>query len=222
VSLAFSPDSAYDLFSAALAGAPCRLSGLGDSSRELPMARWCGDADHSDRAVLAHCVSPTIDLGCGSGRMTERLALDGLSALGVDAAPGAVALARARGVNVICADLFDDLPGEGAWSTALLADGNVGIGGDPVRLLRRVRELLCPHGQVVVDLAPPGTGLAVGRLRLHVGDQISHPFPWAVLGADAVADVAWSSALSVAGLHHTDGRWFAVLAREDVRMPCRS
>jgi SAM-dependent methyltransferase len=222
MTLASASHTAFDLFSAALTGAPCTLSGAGHRSRELSVSRWCGDADHSDRAVLAHCVSPTIDLGCGPGRMTEQLTLDGVSVLGVDAAPGAVGLARARGVNVVCADLFDALPGESTWSTALLADGNVGIGGDPVRLLRRVRDLLCPRGHVVVDLAPPGTGLAVGRLRLHVGRQTSRSFPWAVLGPDAVAAVASSSGLSVAELHEYEGRWFAVLSREEVPTPCLS
>jgi SAM-dependent methyltransferase len=215
-------DSAIDLFSAALEGAPCTLSGLGHSGRAVPVARWCGDADLSDRAVLAHCVSPTIDLGCGPGRMAEQLVRDGMSVLGVDAAPGAVALARARGVDVVCSDLFDALPGEGAWSSALLADGNVGIGGDPVRLLHRARQLLAPGGSVVVDLAPPGTGLEVGKVRLEVGGRTSRTFPWAVLGTDAVAGVASSAGLSIAGVHEYDGRWFAVLVREEVPKPCLS
>ncbi len=215
-------DSAIDLFSAALEGAPCTLSGFGHSGRTLPVARWCGDADLSDRAVLAHCVSPTIDLGCGPGRMAEQLVRDGVSVLGVDAAPGAVALARARGVDVLCTDLFDVLPGEGAWSSALLADGNVGIGGDPVRLLHRARQLLSPGGHVVVDLAPPGTGLEVGKVRLEVAGRTSRTFPWAVLGTDAVAGVASSAGLSIAGVHEHDGRWFAVLVRGEVPTPCLS
>lgn len=222
MTVASAAETALDLFSAALDGADCTVSGLGQEGRPLPVARWCGDADRGDRAVLAHCVSPTIDLGCGPGRMAEQLVRDGVSVLGVDAAPGAVALARARGVDVVCGDLFEALPGEGAWSSALLADGNVGIGGDPVRLLRRARELLRPGGQVVVDLSPPGTGLAVGRVRLRVGDRSSQAFPWAVLGADAVAAVASSAGLAVADVHEYSGRWFAVLLREEVPTPCLS
>ena len=37
-------------------------------------------------------------------------------------------------------------PGEGRWDTVLFIDGNVGIGGDPIALLRRVRQLLAPAG----------------------------------------------------------------------------
>ena len=36
-----------------------------------------------------------------------------------------------RGATVLQRDIFGPLPGEGRWGTALLFDGNVGIGGDP-------------------------------------------------------------------------------------------
>ena len=41
-----------------------------------------------------------------------------------------------RGGAALRRDVFAPLPGEGRWYTALLADGNVGIGGDPVALLQ--------------------------------------------------------------------------------------
>lgn len=210
------------VFTEALGGKPCTVTGLGTAHRSVPVARWCGVADRSDRAVLAHCRSSTIDLGCGPGRMAEQLARDGISVLGVDVAPGAVRRARARGVEALQRDLFAPLPDERGWSSALLADGNIGIGGDPVRLLRRVRRLLAPEGTVVVDLAPPGTGLRVGHARLRLADRTSPPFPWAVLGADAVLDVAGGAGLEVAGLHDHDGRWYAVLARKGVPPRCLS
>jgi SAM-dependent methyltransferase len=211
-----------DLFAAALGGERCWLSGLGTPPQPLPVARWCGEADLSDRAVLARCLSPTIDLGCGPGRMTEQLARDGVAVLGVDVVPEAVRRARARGVDVLHADVFGTLPGEGTWSSALLADGNIGIGGDPVRLLRRVRRLIAPRGRVVVDLAPPGTGLRVGMVRLRVENRESRGLPWAVLGVDAVVGVASAAGLEVIALHEYDGRWFAVLVGQEVPAPCLS
>ncbi|HLN78076.1 MAG TPA: methyltransferase domain-containing protein [Nocardioidaceae bacterium] len=215
-------DQVLDLFADCLAGEPCTVSGLGLAAQTIPVSRWIGDADASDRTVLAHCGSPTIDLGCGPGRMSEQLARDGVDVLGVDVAAEAVAQARARGVNAIHGDVFGALPREGAWGTALLADGNIGIGGDPVRLLRRVRRLLAPHGQVVVDLAPAGAGLTVGLVRIHAGSRTSQSFPWAVVGADAVADVAAAAGLSVRDVHEYDGRWFAVLVRKEIPDPCLS
>ena len=52
--------------------------------------------------------------------------------------PEAVAQTPDRGVAAIRRNVFDALPGEGRWRTALLADGNIGIGGDPAALLRRL------------------------------------------------------------------------------------
>ncbi len=64
--------------------------------------------------------------------------------LGIDVVPEAVEQTRRRGASALQRDLFDALPGEGRWQTALLADGNVGIGGDPVALLARTRDLVQP------------------------------------------------------------------------------
>ena len=88
--------------------------------------------------MLAHCVGPTLDVGCGPGRMSAHLAGRGRCVLGIDVVREAVDQTRARGVSALLRDVFAPLPGEGRWDTALLADGNIGIGGDPVALLRRV------------------------------------------------------------------------------------
>ena len=39
-------------------------------------------------------------------------------------------------------DVFARVPGEGRWVRMLVADGNVGIGGDPAMLLARTARLL--------------------------------------------------------------------------------
>ena len=56
--------------------------------------------------------------------------------------------------------VFDRLPGERRWGTVLLLDGNIGIGGDPVRLLRRCADLVRPRGQVLAEV---GRDLATDR-----------------------------------------------------------
>jgi len=53
-----------------------------------------------------------------------------------------VRLARAHGVRVIKGSIFGPVTAAGTWASALLLDGNVGIGGDPVALLGRVSALL--------------------------------------------------------------------------------
>ena len=81
-----------------------------------------------------------LDLGCGPGRHLAALRALGKRGLGVDLSPVAVALARDRGADAINGSLWANVPG--TWRTILLLDGNIGIGGNPVALLRRAGELL--------------------------------------------------------------------------------
>jgi len=113
-------------------------------------------------------------------------------------------------VAAILRDVFERVPAEGRWQTVLLADGNLGIGGDPARLLRRIAQLLAPGGRVVCDVVPPGTGLHSGTVRLTAGGLTSEPFPWSVVGADAIAQVGRHAGFTVETLD-VGGRWVGVL-----------
>jgi SAM-dependent methyltransferase len=201
------------VYAAALRGAPCLVHGLGKLPRRLPVAGWSGYVDAADRVLLEHCTEPVLDVGCGPGRMAEHLSRLGVEVLGVDLVPEAVRQTRVRGVPAVCADVFGPVPHEGHWATALLADGNVGIGGDPHRLLRRLHGLLMPSGRVVLDLAGPGTGLRTMDLVLECGERRSHPMPWAEVGPEAVADLAAETGFVPDVLECRAGRWFAVLRR---------
>ena len=130
------------VYTHALQGHPCTVWEGDLAPQPLPTHAWLARADAADLALLAHCQGPTLDIGCGPGRMTEALALAGHAVLGIDVVPEAVRQTRARGVPALRRSVFDPLPGEGRWETALLADGNIGIGGDPVALLERARELV--------------------------------------------------------------------------------
>ena len=124
--------------------------------RPLAVDDWCAPASPDERGLLATLPGPVLDLGCGPGRLVLALCELGIAALGVDASPRAVDLARALGAATLERSVFDALPGEGRWPTVLLFDGNVGIGGDPATLLRRVGDLLAPHGRAFVEVEPPG------------------------------------------------------------------
>ncbi|CAN5518016.1 class I SAM-dependent methyltransferase [soil metagenome] len=199
------------VFAQALQGEPCAVVGLHPEPQVLPMSQWTADADADDLALIALCEGATIDIGCGPGRLTSALARAGYVALGIDVVVEAVGQTRERGGSALLRDVYDELPGEGRWHTALLADGNVGIGGDPVGLLRRAREVIDPRGQVVVEVHAPGTRSRTVWATLEAGGVRSRPFRWSVLGVDDIEDVAARAKLQVGAVERLGDRWAAVL-----------
>lgn len=208
VGVAVSPQ---EVFASALRGEPCLVVDPDETGASLPMHRWLRDADGSDEAILGLCLGPTVDIGCGPGRMAQALAMTGRPVLGIDIVPEAIRLSLGRGVSALVRDVFGPVPGEGRWGTALLADGNIGIGGDPVALLERARQLVAPSGRVVVEVAAPGTGVRTRHVRLRTAEGTSEPFPWTLVGADAIGAVARVAGLLVASVHRVGGRRAAVL-----------
>jgi hypothetical protein len=147
--------------------------------------------------------------------LVEALASRGVIALGVDPAPAAASLARRRGCPVLQRSVFGPLPGEGRWGSVLLLDGNLGIGGDPLALLRRCRTLVRPSGCIVAEVESPGIGWRSCRARLERGPHSSAWFAWSVVGADAIAGLAAHAGLAVRSVAGAgDGRWFAHLTPE--------
>ena len=181
---------------------------LGESLR-----RWCGEADSTDRDLLARADGAVLDAGCGPGRLVIALTRQGRDSAGLDTSRTAVRLARSEGATALCRSIFSPVPGEGSWDSVLLADGNVGIGGDPVALLRRCADLLAPDGRILVELDPPGTGLRTDRVRLEHGTRRGSWFDWAHVAADAIEEPAAEAGLSVADTWEREGRSFASLAR---------
>ena len=157
---------------------------------------------------------PVLDLGCGPGRLVAALAEMGTPALGVDASPVAVESARRSGRPCSSVRSSTPLPGEGRWRSVLLFDGNVGIGGDPVGLLRRLAALLAVGGRAMVEVDPPGSPTMTSDARLERADEITDWFPWACVGADELDLVAADAGLRRTEWRSVDGRWFALLRKD--------
>jgi len=207
-----------EAFDLALTGAPALL--VGDDGRMLPAAitRWHAPADGEDGWLVDRCTGPTVDLGCGPGRLVAELMGRGVPVLGVDCSRRAVRECHSRGGPVLHRDIFARLPDEGRWHHALLADGNIGIGGDPLLLLKRCAALVRPGGTVLVETASetdaPGSGLWRGAARLHDtdGDPPGPCFPWAVLGLGALVVLAGHADLQARDWHRGE-RCFVELCR---------
>jgi SAM-dependent methyltransferase len=190
-----------------------RVRVAGGRLAALPVERWLGPVTQADRMVVAACEAPVLDVGCGPGRLLEALEQAGKPALGVDLSPEAVGLARRRGGRAIHGCFFSDLPAEPRWRTILLLDGNIGIGGDPVALLRRVAALLHAGGEAIVEVAPSGFPTRRTRVRIEGAGQISEWFPWAEVSEDGIGATAAAAGMREAGSLAGDGRVFARLRR---------
>lgn len=201
-------------FEPGLLGRRCWLELATGERIVLSTERWRALPDPGDELLLSSCVGPTLDIGCGPGRLTAALTERGIAALGMDVSAVAVRLTIEAGAPAVRRDVFDPQPAEGRWRHALLADGNIGIGGDPVRLLGRVRELLCTGGSALVEVDPPGTGLRNGRVRVSTVDGVgARWFDWAWLGADAAPSAAAEAGLATSWVREAGGRWFTELVR---------
>ena len=201
-----------ELYEHALAGWMRPEIERADGSR-MPLAveGWLHESP-GDLSLLDRCQGPTLDIGSGPGRLTVALSERGVPALGIDITPYAVDLARSSGALVMLRDVFGRVPGTGRWMTVLLADGNIGIGGDPGTLLRRVAELIMPGGRALVEVEPPGAPLLRERVRLRHGGTLSDWFPWAWIGADQIGDLGQTAGLTVTEIWTDSGRWFAALS----------
>lgn len=178
----------------------------------LELDRWRTEPDSAEAALLATVDDPVLDVGCGPGRVASALSAAGRVALGIDPSPAATNEASRRGAPVLRRSVFGPLPGEGRWGTALLLDGNVGIGGDPVELLARLRQLVRTGGEVVAEVEPSG-GVASLTVRVQVGGERSPRFPWATVGTDGWASVASTAGFVRPRLFRLDSRWFGRAVR---------
>ncbi|MGP3685799.1 SAM-dependent methyltransferase [Streptomyces sp. IBSNAI002] len=132
--------------------------------------------------------------------------------LGIDISLPAVNATNERGGRALCRSVFDPIPAEGLWGTALLLDGNIGIGGDPVKLLRRITDLVRQDGLLLVETS--GEDIDRRHLaRLHDGHGMRHGFfPWATVGSAALTRHASAAGwLSSEQWRTAGGRHFVAL-----------
>ncbi|MFJ8673625.1 methyltransferase domain-containing protein [Streptomyces sp. NPDC093589] len=155
----------------------------------LEVERWCAGADTADLSALRRCEGTVLDIGCGPGRLVAALAARGRRALGIDVSEAAVSRTAATGGAALRRSVFESLPDEGSWGTALLLDGNIGIGGDPHALLARSAELVVHGGLLIVETTAADVDERV-RVRVDNGygghRAQGDLFPWARVGTPAL------------------------------------
>ena len=217
--LVTSPCSPATLFDAALSGCPVEVrvdapggvvarSGM---PAVLEASAW-QVLSVADEVLVSRCEGPVLDVGCGPGRFVEALACRGVPALGVDLSRAAVDRTRRSGASALLRDVHQRIPGEGRWATVLLADGNIGIGGDPLALLRRCRDLLRPGAVALVETSVEEDADIRTTLTLHgPHGRRSTEVPWAILGARALLALAALAGFVAVEDWRVEGRAFVLL-----------
>ena len=100
-----------------------------------------------------------LDLGCGDGALTERLAATGAVMTGVDASAGMVAQARVRGLNVHQASA--DAMGYADEFDAVFSNAALHWMPDAKAVLRAVHRALRPGGRFVAEMGGHGNIAAI-------------------------------------------------------------
>jgi Methionine biosynthesis protein MetW len=207
-------------------GLPLELVASDGRALTLDVERWLRDADEADWTVLDRCTSPVLDVGCGPGRIVRACSACGMAALGIDIAAEAVAFCNARGGPALRCDILADrsgsVAGEGRWSTVLLLDGNIGIGGNVRHLLARVARLMHVDGRLIAEASPAADGERALRVRFRRNGRTEGPsFGWSVIGAAALCEAAAMVGLVSVDRWSNGSRQFLSFSHAGLHRPAR-
>ncbi len=173
---------------------------------------WCAPATMLERSLVAGLAGPLLDIGCGPGRLLAAASSFGITAMGLDTSTQAVQQALDRGTRAVRQSVFETVPHTGRWRSAVLLDGNIGIGGSVGALLRRSRELLSPDGTLLVEVDPDDDVDAAFQAVLEDDDgKVSEPFRWARAGRKALAARAAVSGWELSSTRRAQDRVFCWL-----------
>lgn len=134
-------------------------------------------------AEVLHLLAPRpgeriLDLGCGDGALTQRLAEAGAEVTGLEPDPDMAAAARARGLRVVEADAHEPF-GEAAFD-AVFSNAALHWMRDPPRVLGHARRALRPGGRLVAEQGGWGNVAAVvtalNAAREALGRAAVHPW----------------------------------------------
>lgn len=100
-----------------------------------------------------------LDLGCGDGALTQKIAESGAEVVGFDASPELAAAARKRGLKVALGDA-QDLPYENEFD-AVFSNAALHWMSRPEAVIAGVRRALKPGGRFVAEMGGHGNIAAI-------------------------------------------------------------
>jgi SAM-dependent methyltransferase len=194
-----------------------------------PVARWPA----VERRALRWVRGRVLDAGVGAGRAALELQRRGRSVVGIDVSPGAVEVARGRGVRDVRLLAFEDVDESvGHFDTIVMFGNNFGLFGSPSkakRLLRRLRPLA---NRIVAGSNDPYAtadsahlayqernrkrGRMAGQLRLRVRyrDLIGPWFDYLIVSPDEMATILEGTQWRICRLLEQSGSGYYVAVLE--------
>jgi SAM-dependent methyltransferase len=144
----------------------------GDASYYIaPFRKWWPQERRAMRFVRGR----VLDVGSGAGRVGLYLQSRGIEVVGFDVSPGAVEVARRRGVADARVGTLDTaLAGDERFDTILLLGNNLGLlGGEKQgrRLLRRLVRLSTSKGRILAGSYDPYDGASELARRYHTRNR---------------------------------------------------
>ena len=208
------------------------LISVGDAARYFA---GFDDWPEHEQTVLEAVSGRVLDVGCGAGRHAAVLTAAGHDVVGVDASPGAVAVARERGVPAWegSADAIPD--GLGEFSSILMLGHNLGLLANPQHAravldeLARVAEPGArlfgsgrdpyltaddEHARYHRDNRAAGRWPGQARIRIRQGRVVTPFFDYLFCSEPELAALVAPSAWSLTDVtHDATGNYLAILER---------
>jgi SAM-dependent methyltransferase len=191
-----------------------------------PARRWAA----VERRALRFVRGRVLDVGVGAGRVALELQARGREVVAIDVSPGAVELARTRGVrDVRLLGLEDVVASLGRFDTVVMYGNNFGLFGSPAkagRLLGRLRPFV--ERIVATSNDPYGTedpahlayqernrarGRMSGELRLRVRyrDLVGPWFAYLIVSPQELAEVVEGTGWQISRLVRDEGSYYVAV-----------
>jgi SAM-dependent methyltransferase len=194
-----------------------------------PVARWPA----VERRALRWARGRVLDVGVGAGRAALELQRRGRSVVGIDVSPGAVEVARARGVRDVRLLAFEDVDDSvGRFDTIVMFGNNFGLFGSPSKARRLLRQLRPLADRIVAASNDPSAtedpahrayqernrkrGRMPGQLRLRVRyrDLTGPWFDYLIVSPDEMASILEGSGWQTRRLIQQNGHSYYVAVLE--------
>jgi SAM-dependent methyltransferase len=174
-----------------------------------PVGRWAA----VERRALRFVRGRVLDVGVGAGRVALELQARGREVVAIDVSPGAVEVARRRGVRDVRLLRFEDVDASlGRFDTLVMYGNNFGLFG------RIVATSNDPYGtddpaHLAYQERNRARGRMSGQLRLRVRyrDLVGPWFEYLIVSPDEMAEIIEGTGWQIRHLVRDDGTYYVAV-----------